>query len=215
MSEQELLACVMGRGIKGRSVIVTAHALLGAFGSLRGLAQASFEQLSAVKGVGASKAAQLLAATEIARRMLQIEPHERACIDSDAAAATALQPFLAGRNKEHFVALFLDTRNRLIRTGAIAVGTLSATLVHPRELFREAVAASSAAVIVAHNHPSGDPEPSADDVALTRRLDEAGKLLGIPVVDHIIIGEGKHVSLRARGVLGDASWPRARRRQVE
>lgn len=210
LSEQELLACVLGRGIAGESVLVTARRLLAAFGTVRGLAKASVEQLTQVRGIGAAKAAQLKAAAEFARRFALSASGPRAVIDTVEAAAAILRPQLLEKRKEEFVALLLDNRHRLIRLSPIAVGSLSATLVHPRELFKEAIAASAAAVLVAHNHPSGDPSPSEHDVQLTRRLEEAGRLLGIEVVDHLIVAAEGVVSLRAAGLIGGTPRPAAR-----
>ncbi len=201
LSEQELLACVLGRGTSGDSVLVSARRLLAAFGTLRGVAGASVEQLSGVRGIGPAKAAQLKASTEIARRLAVVDHSERPLIESLDAAAAIVRPLLLDKRKEHVVALLLDTRHRLIRVSSVAVGSLSASLVHPRELFQDAIAASAAAVIVAHNHPSGDPEPSAHDLELTRRLVDGGRLLGIEVLDHLIVATGGTVSLRAAGVL--------------
>ena len=212
LSEQELLACLLGRGIAGESVLETARRLLAAFGSLRAIGEASVEQLSSVHGVGPAKAVQLKAAAEFSRRAGVLSRQARPRIDSVETAASLLRPRLDGKTKEHFLAVLLDNRHQLIRVSEIAIGSLSATLVHPRELFKEAIAASAAAVILAHNHPSGDPEPSDDDVALTRRLFEAGSLLGIEVLDHLIIASRGVVSLRAAGLMGDRAAPRPARR---
>ncbi len=202
LSEQELLACLLGRGVAGESVLVSAWRLLAAFGTLRGLAEASVEQLSSVHGIGLAKAVQLKAAVELARRLtLPAADGGRPVIDSIDAATAVLRPRLLDKRKEHVVALLLDARHRLIRVSPIAVGSLSASLVHPRELFKEAIIASAAAVLVAHNHPSGDPEPSEHDLELTGRLVEAGALLGIEVLDHLIIGADGVVSLAARGLM--------------
>jgi len=201
LSQHELLCCILGRGIAGESVLVTAQRLLKAFGTLRGLAEASVEQLATVRGVGPAKAAQLKAAIELARRLEDGSRAAGCTIETAEAAAALLRPSLTAKKKEHFVAILLDTRHRLIRLSPIAVGSLSASLVHPRELFKEAIAACAAAVIVAHNHPSGDPTPSEHDVALTKRLGQAGKLLGIEVLDHLILGTEGVVSMKALGVI--------------
>lgn len=212
LSEQELLAALLGRGIAGESVLVSARRLLAAFGSLRGVADASIEQLCGVHGIGAAKAVQLKAAVEIARRLAVASNGHRAIIDSPEAAAAVLRPHLSDKKKEHVVALLLDARHRLIRLSPIAIGSLSATLVHPRELFHEAISASAAAVIVAHNHPSGDPAPSEHDVELTRRLVAAGELLGIEVLDHVILGGQAVVSLKAAGFFREREAHRRSRR---
>lgn len=202
LSQQELLCCILGRGIAGESVLVTAQRLLEAFGSLQGIAEASVEQLAKVRGVGPAKAVQLKASAELARRVAHASrTHRPQAIETSDAAAELIRPHLEDKKKEHFVALLLDNRHRVIRLSPIAVGSLSASLVHPRELFKEAIAASAAAVIVAHNHPSGDPEPSAHDCALTKRLVQAGKLLGIEVLDHLIVGADRTVSLKVLGVI--------------
>jgi DNA repair protein RadC len=201
LSEQELLACILGRGVAGDSVLVSARRLLAVFGTLRGIAEASVEELSSLHGIGPAKAIQLKAAVELARRLASVSNGQQPVIDSVEAAAALLRPHLLDKKKEHFIALLLDNRHRLIRMSPIAIGSLSATLVHPRELFKEAIAASAAAVIVAHNHPSGDPEPSEHDVQMSRRLVEAGRLLGIEVLDHLILGTGGVISLKAAGVI--------------
>lgn len=201
LSEHELLACILGRGISGESVLVSARRLLAAFETLHGIAEASVEQLSSVHGIGPAKSVQLKAAAEFARRIALTPTRRRPVIDSVEAAAALLRPHLLDKRKEHFVALLLDNRHRLIKMSPIAIGTLSATLVHPRELFKEAIAASAAAIIVAHNHPSGDPQPSAHDVEMTDRLAQAGALLGIEVLDHLIVGTGGVVSLNADGLM--------------
>ncbi|MBI3996304.1 MAG: DNA repair protein RadC [Candidatus Omnitrophica bacterium] len=205
LAEQELLACILGRGIAGESVLVTARRLLATFGTVQGLADASVEQLSSVHGIGPAKAAQLKAAVELSRRIAQATTGARPCIvDTLEAAASLVRPHLLDKQKEHFVALLLNARHQLIRLSPIAVGSLSATLVHPRELFKEAIAASAAAMLVAHNHPSGDPTPSEHDVQLTARLVDAGILLGIEVLDHLIVAKDGVVSLRAAGLMRDA-----------
>lgn len=212
LSEQELLACILGRGIRGESVLVGSRRVLAAFGTLRGLAEASVEQLVGVHGIGPAKAIQLKASVELARRIALAGTNGTSpVIDSMESAAALLRPHLLDKKKEHFVALLLDNRHHLIRLSPIAVGSLSATLVHPRELFKEAIVASAAAVIVAHNHPSGDPAPSEHDLELTGRLVEAGALLGIEVLDHLIVGTEGVVSLAAAGVIARRQPPKSRR----
>lgn len=201
LSEQELLCCILGRGIAGESVLVTAQRLLREFGDARGIAAASVEQLAGVRGMGPAKAVQLKASAELARRIAIAPRQHPQALETAEAAAAYVRPLLAQKKKEHVIALLLDARHRVIRAAPIAVGSLSASVVHPREVFQEAIAASAAAVIIAHNHPSGDPAPSEQDVQLTKRLVAAGKLLGIEVLDHLIIGSTATVSLKALGVI--------------
>lgn len=204
LSAVELLACLLGRGGSGESVLLVAQKLLAKFGSLSGIADASIEELSRVRGVGLAKACQLKAAYELSRR-LELEPSASGPggrpIETTQSAARAARRYLAGRKKEHFIILLLDSRHRILRAAEISVGTLDMSVVHPRETFREAIRACAAAILLAHNHPSGDPAPSAEDLELTRRLTEAGRLLGIPVLDHLIVGRDQVLSLRAAGFL--------------
>ncbi len=202
LSSVELLACLLGRGGSGESVLLVAQRLLARFGSLSNIAGVSIEELSQVRGVGPAKACQLKAACELSRR-LELErtgPDGRPIEDIRSAARVARR-YLAGRRREHFILLLLDSRHRIMRSVEISVGTLDMSVVHPRETFREAIAASAAAILLAHNHPSGDPAPSPEDLELTRRLTEAGRLLGIPVLDHLIVGRDRVLSLRANGFI--------------
>lgn len=201
LSAQEILAVILGRGISGESVMVTAQRLLSQFGSLKGIADASLEELSKVRGIGLAKAAQIRAAFELTSRLESYQDsgkRETAKTPEDVVALVRSR--LKGKKKEYFLALLLDTRNQLIRVAEISVGSLDSSIVHPREVFKEAVAASAASVIFAHNHPSGDPEASEDDINLTKRLAEAGEIMGIDVLDHIIIGEQKYLSLKREGL---------------
>jgi len=201
LSAQEILAVILGRGISGESVMVTAQRLLSQFGSLKGIADASLEELSKVRGIGLAKAAQIRAAFELTSRLESYQDsgkRETAKTPEDVVALVRSR--LKGKKKEYFLALLLDTRNRLIRVAEISVGSLDSSIVHPREVFKEAVAASAASVIFAHNHPSGDPEASEDDLNLTKRLAEAGEIMGIDVLDHVIIGEEKYLSLKREGL---------------
>jgi DNA repair protein RadC len=201
LSAQEILALILGRGIAGESVMVTAQRLLGEFGSLKGVAAASLEQLSHVKGIGLAKAAQIKAAFELSSRVEGYsETGQRPLVKTPDDVASLVRSRLKDKKKEYFLALLLDTRNRLIKAAEISVGSLDSSIVHPREVFKEAISASAAAVIFVHNHPSGDPEASEDDVNLTKRLAEAGEVVGIEVLDHIIIGDNKYTSLKRDGL---------------
>ena len=201
LSAQEILALILGRGIAGESVMVTAQRLLSQFGGLKGLASASAEELSGVKGIGLAKASQIKAAFELASRLESYsEGGESPLVKTPDDVVSLVRGRLKGKKKEYFLALLLDTRNRLIRVAEISVGSLDGSIVHPREVFKEAVSASAASVIFVHNHPSGDPEASEDDTGLTKRLAEAGEIMGIDVLDHIIIGDKKYLSLKREGL---------------
>ena len=202
LSQQELIACLLSRGFSGESVLTTAQRLLAQLGSLQGIADASVEELARIRGVGQAKAAQLKAAFEFSRRVGAAPAGGTGQpLDSTQAAAHAARQHLARRKKEHFILLLLDSRYRVLKVAPISVGSLDMSVVHPREAFREAIAAGAAAIILAHNHPSGDPAPSPEDLSLTRRFMEAGRLLGIPVLDHLIVGSGEPFSLSAGGFL--------------
>jgi DNA repair protein RadC len=201
LSAQEILALILGRGIAGESVIVTAQRLLSQFGNLKGIAAASVEQLSQVKGIGPAKAAQIKAAFELANRLEGYpEASSKPVVKTPADVANLVRNRLKGKKKEYFLALSLDTRNQLIKVSEISVGSLDSSIVHPREVFKEAISASAASVIFVHNHPSGDPEASEDDINLTKRLAKAGEIVGIDVLDHIIIGDKNYLSLKGRGL---------------
>ncbi len=200
LSNAELLAILLRIGVKGRSAVTVAQDLLSSLGQLQGLYRAGYADLCAVKGVGKAKAAQLLAALELGRRVGRLELEERPTVNSPADAAALLQYEMGGLAQEHVWVLLLDTRNRLLKTEKLYQGSVNTSQIRVGEVFREAVKVNAAAVIVAHNHPSGDPSPSPDDVAVTRAIVEAGKLLDIDVLDHLVIGQGRFVSLKERGL---------------
>jgi len=200
LSVQELLALVLGRGSRGESVIVTAQRLLSVFGSLYKLSQASIEELVSIKGIGPAKAAQLGALFELGRRSEQ-STDESIRIKSAGDVVKVIQKRLKDKKREHFLILCLNTKNVLIKVSNISIGTLNSGLVHPREVFKEAVSSLAAAIILTHNHPSGDPEPSVADIKLTERLYEAGKIIGIDVLDHVIIGKNKYLSFKEKNIV--------------
>ncbi len=201
LSAQEILALILGRGIAGESVMVTAQRLLSQFGNLKGMASASVEELSQVKGIGVAKASQIQAAFELANRLEgYAEAGDKPLVKTPDDVAALVRGRLKGKKKEYFLVLLLDTRNRLIKVSEISVGSLDTSIVHPREVFKEAISASAASVIFVHNHPSGDSTASEDDIGLTKRLAEAGEIMGIDVLDHIIIGDKQHLSLKGKGL---------------
>ena len=201
LSVPELLALILGRGTSGESLMVTAQRLLSKFGNLKGIAGASIEELSEVRGIGLAKASQLKAAFELNNRLeSHIDTGNKTVVKTPEEVISVVRGKLKNKKREHFLALFLDTRNQLIKMTEVSVGSLDTSIVHPREVFKEAIAASAAAVIFAHNHPSGDPTASQDDIKLTKRLVSAGEIVGIDVLDHLIIGDNEFVSLKREGL---------------
>ncbi len=202
LSAQEILALIMGRGIAGESVTVTAQRLLSQFGSLKGIAVASIEELSQVKGIGSAKASQIKAAFELANRLDSYpESGKTPVVKTPEDVVSLIGGKLKEKKKEHFLVVLLDTRGKLIKLSEISVGSLDSSIVHPREVFKEALSASAASVVFVHNHPSGDPEPSEEDVKLTERLAQAGEVMGIEVLDHVIIGgNNRYQSLKREGL---------------
>jgi DNA repair protein RadC len=201
LSVHEILAVILGRGNKGESVMDISQNLIKRFRSLKGVASASVEELTQMKGIGPAKAAQIKAALELGKR-LEADAGEKPkpILKSPDDVAAEVRSQLKGKKKEHFLVLCLDTRNRLIASRLVSVGSLDTSIVHPREVFKEAVSACAASVIFAHNHPSGDPEPSKEDVELTKRLAKAGEIMGIDVLDHIIVCDKSYLSLKARNL---------------
>jgi len=201
LSTQELLALILGRGISGESVTITAQRLLSQFGSVIGISDASLEELARVKGIGPAKASQIKASFEMANRIdTNPELGKKQRIKTPEEVVSLIKSRLQYKKKEHFLALLLDTRSHLIKCPEVSVGSLDTSIVHPREVFKEAISASAATVIFTHNHPSGDPTPSEDDIELTKRLVQAGEIMGIEVLDHIIIGNNQFLSLKREGL---------------
>jgi DNA repair protein RadC len=190
LSAQELLQVILGRGIAGESVAVMAQKLLSRFGSFQKLAEASLDELSSIKGIGPAKATQLKAVFEIGRRIsTETAPYKSKELSEPKKVYQLIKSKLKDYHKEHFYVIALDSRNHSI--AEVSVGSLNASIVHPREVFAEAIKNKAASVIFSHNHPSGDPEPSKDDLEITKKLVESGKILGIEVVDHIIVTNNK------------------------
>lgn len=201
LTDAELLAILLRTGTSRNTALDLAAVILANFNGLRGLVQASVEELSAVKGVGPAKAAQIKAALELGKRLAADSGEERAVIKTPADAAGLVMEEMRHLDREHFRALLLNAKNQVIGQEVISIGTLNSSAVHPRELFKSAIKRSAAALILVHNHPSGDPSPSREDVEVTRRLVEVGRLIGIEVLDHLVIGDNKFSSLKAKGLL--------------
>ena len=200
LSAQELLQLILGRGVAGESVAVTAQKLLAQFGSLQKLAEASIEELSLIKGIGLAKAAQIKAAFEISRRLSTQTPTYKSKELTDPEKVYRLiKSKLKDYHKEHFYIIALNSRDHSI--AEVSVGSLNASVVHPREVFAEAIKNKAASVVFVHNHPSGDPEPSEADLVLTKRLVESGKILGIEVADHIIVAKDDFFSFKNKGLI--------------
>lgn len=201
LTTAELIAILIRVGTHERSAVSLGEHLMAHFGNIKGVACASVEELSKIKGVGQAKAAEIKAAIEFGNRLALFTEDVRPAIGGPRDVANLLMPDLRYLKKETLKSLLLDTKNRVLAIKTVSIGDLSSSIVHPREVFKDAVVASAASLIVAHNHPSGDPTPSADDVAVTKRLMEAGEILGIDLLDHIVIGDGKFISLKERGLI--------------
>jgi len=202
LSTAELIAVLIRSGSQGESVLLTAQKLLSHFGNLQNVARASIEELGGIKGIGIAKATQIKAAFELGRRLEDPDYYtSENPVQSPEQAYKSVQAKLKGKKKEHFYILCLDTRNRVCTKKQVSVGNLDSSIVHPREVFKDAVSSLAASVIFVHNHPSGELEPSSEDISLTKRLVEAGELLGIPVLDHIIVSDRGYTSLKSRNLI--------------
>ena len=199
LGDNELVAMVLGHGQGRAGALDLANALLGALGGVHGLGRARPDDLRHVRGIGTARAAQVLAAIELGRRTLTRAAGERVQITSPRIAAEFLLPQYGNRPVEQFGVVLLDTKRRVLRTTVLSTGTLDSSIVHPRAVFREAALAEAGALILFHNHPSGDPLPSADDVQLTERIVAAGALMGIEVVDHMILSDQRYFSFIEAG----------------
>ena len=200
LSEAQLLAIIIRNGRLGRTAVDLGRDLLDRFGSLGGIEQASLKEICEVKGIGPAKAAEIKAAIELGRRY-QKPSLAGASFCSSHDVASYYRPRMKDLKKETFRCALLDTKNKIIREEIVSIGTLSTSIVHPRDSFKAAIRESAAAVIFIHNHPSGDIKPSQEDILLTKRLVQAGDVLGIQVLDHIIIGDGAHFSFKDQGMI--------------
>jgi DNA repair protein RadC len=201
LGDNELLAIVLGSGSQKADALQVANRLLERAGGLHGFTRSAIGELRLVSGVGRARAAQVLAAVELGRRTLVRSVADRPLLNSPRQLAGYLLPQYGASLVEQFGVVMLDTKHRVIRIKIISVGSLDTTVVHPREVFREAAVASASAIVLFHNHPSGDPTPSADDVILTTRMVNAGDIMGIEVMDHIILADQRYFSLVESGRL--------------
>lgn len=201
LSAAELIALLVRTGSSERSALSLGDHLLAELGGLSRLAELSLEELTTIKGIGQVKAIEIKAAIELGNRVRTLVPEARPVVSSPQDVAALLQSELRYLKKEVLKSVLLDAKNRVIAVKTVSIGDLTSSIVHPREVFKDAIVASAASIIVAHNHPSGDPAPSTDDINITRRLISAGQTIGIELLDHIIIGDDKHVSLKEKGLI--------------
>lgn len=200
LSTAELIAILLRTGIEGMNAVQLAQGLLNEMGGLSGLHRESYDSLCGCRGIGPAKAAQVKAAIELGRRLAIATPEERPALNSPDEAAAVVMYEMSALEQEHLRVLLLNTRNQLIRIVEIYHGSLNASLIRVGEVFRDAVRGNAAGIIVVHNHPSGDPSPSPEDVAVTRAIVQAGQLLDIEVLDHLVIGKNRYVSMKSRGL---------------
>ena len=201
LADAELLALQLGSGTAGRSASDVAREILATYGSLAEVAAREVTELARVMGVGPAKAARLVAAFELGRRLRARTPGVRVVLSAPGDVYAAFGPLMEDLPREVFRVALLDAQNGLLRDRVVSEGTLSASLVHPREVFKPALLEPAASVILLHNHPSGDPTPSREDIRLTRQLVECARLLDLRVHDHLVIGRGRYVSLAERGII--------------
>jgi DNA repair protein RadC len=201
LADAELLALQLGSGARGLSAVDVAREMLAAYGSLADVAGREVAELARVRGVGPAKAARLASAFELTRRLRARTPGARAVLSGPGEVYAAFGPLMEDLKHEVFRIALLDAQNGLLRDRIVSEGTLSASLVHPREVFKPAILESAASVILLHNHPSGDPTPSREDIRLTRQLVECARMLDLRIHDHVIIGHGRFVSLAERGII--------------
>lgn len=199
MSDAQLIAIILRTGGEGRSAIDIGMEMLATFGCLKNIEQASVTELCSVKGLGKAKAAQLRAALELGQRLFKLPMRKGAVFTTGRDVYSYYQPRFKNLKREVFCGAMLDAKNRLIKETKISEGILTSALIHPREAFRDAIKESAASILFVHNHPSGDPQPSREDIAITKKLQNAGEIVGITVLDHIIIGDGSYTSMLERG----------------
>jgi DNA repair protein RadC len=207
LASHELIAIILGSGMKGVNVLTLSQKLIANFGSLGNVLNASMADLREIRGLGKAKASQLIACFEIARRVIkEVNDNEKNIKESKSVtepneAVDLIRKQIQDYNKEHFLVISFDTRQKIIGIDSSSTGTINASLVHPRETFNCAIKRHAASIIAAHNHPSGDSEPSEEDIKITKRLSEAGKIIGIELLDHIIVTRSGFYSFKEKGMI--------------
>jgi DNA repair protein RadC len=201
LSVTELIAVVIGSGGPNRGAMELAGDLISSFESIRDLAGASVEKLSKTSGVGFARACRIKAAVELGKRVVKTARGDRKAVRCPADAAGLVMEDMKNLDREHFRVILLDSKNAVISVETVSIGTVNASLVHPREVLKPALEKSASSMILVHNHPTGSASPSREDILLTRRFDKCGRILGIDVVDHIIIGDGRYTSMKEGGYL--------------
>jgi DNA replication and repair protein RadC len=201
LSNREILAILLRTGIKGENVLNLAERLLIEGGGIAGLAKLTVHELEQLHGLGKAKSAEIKAAVELGRRSVSADPLIRPVVNSPEDVVHLVMEEMRNFDREHFRVVTLTTKNHILGITSISIGSLNSSLVHPRECFKEAIRRNSNSIILLHNHPSGDPAPSREDIQVTQRLIEGGHLLGIEVLDHIIIGDKRYISLKEQGII--------------
>jgi DNA repair protein RadC len=197
---QELLAIVLGRGSKEGSALFLSYRLLESFGDIVSLGRAGLDDLVKVSGIGFARACQIVAAVELGKRFSRVSTAPGASIKGPGEIAGLFMDEMKHYDREHFKAALLNTKNQILKIVTVSIGSLNASIVHPREILKPAISASAASIILVHNHPTGDPAPSKEDIEFTKRFAKCGELIGIQLLDHVIIGSGRYQSLKESGV---------------
>lgn len=201
LSNSELLAIILRSGTIKENVLIISSRLLKAKGGLNGLLNSSADELMEINGVGTAKAVEILALAELSKRFRAYKSGDNYKISSPKDASELVMEELRGFDKEHLYVIMLNTKNLVIKISDVSVGSLNSSIVHPREVYTEPIVKHAASIIICHNHPSGDPEPSSEDINITKRLRECGKIIGIELLDHIIIGDGVYISFKEKGII--------------
>lgn len=201
LSNSELLAIILRTGTKSETAIDMANRLISSKEGLKFLSNCTIQELSQIKGIGNAKASQIKAAVELGKRIKNYRTDNKIKINSPEGIADLVMEDMRYLKKEYLKVIFLNTKNIVIDVKDLSIGSLNASVVHPREIYSEAIRRSSASIVICHNLPSGDPTPSQEDINITRRLHEVGKLVGIDLLDHVIIGDGCYISLKEKGIL--------------